>query len=139
MSTPAIQGPVPPYSNVNINAQFYQPSVFVISAVSLGVTTIVTTTQNNNYSVGQEIRLIIPQTFGCRQLNGKIGIVLSIPMANQVEINIDSSKNVDPYQSSSATTQAQIVAMGDINNGLISSTGRILPETQIPGSFINIS
>ena len=139
MSTPAISGPVAPYSNVNINAQFYQPSLFIISAVTLGVTTTVTTTQNNNYVIGQEVRLIIPPTFGCRQLNGQTGIVLSVPSSNQVEINIDSSKNVDPYQSSTATTQAQIIAVGDINTGLISSTGRVLSETDVPGSFINIS
>ena len=55
MSTPAISGPIAPYSNVNINAQFYQPSLFIISAVTLGVTTTVTTTQNNNYVIGQEV------------------------------------------------------------------------------------
>lgn len=139
MSTPAIRGPVPPYSNVNINAQFYQPSVFIISAIALGVTTTITTTEDTNYVVGQEVRLIIPPSFGCRQLNEKTGLVLSIPSTNQVEVNIDSSRNVDPYIVSSATTQAQILAIGDVNTGVISSSGRTNVSTNIPGSFIDIS
>ena|SRR5271156_1965232 len=139
MSSPAIQGPVPPYSNVNIAPQNYQPRIFVISGVTLGTTTVVTTTLNLNYVVGQEVRLIIPPTFGCRQLNGQTGFVFSLPSLNQVEIGIDSSKNVDAYISSSATTPAQIIAIGDINTGIISSTGTMISSTNIPGSFINIS
>ncbi len=139
MSTPAIRGPVPPYSNVNINAQFYQPNRFVISGISLGVTTTVTTTANMNYVMGQLVRLLIPSSFGSTQLNQQEGYVVSLPASNQVVLSIDSSKNVDSFVSSSATTQAQIVAVGDINNGIVSSTGRSVPTTNIPGSFINIS
>lgn len=104
-----------------------------------------TTFLDMNYVVGQEIRLLIPPTFGCRQLNGLTGIILSI-LANQVTVSIDSSQNVDEYIASSDLVQsAQIVAIGDVNNGQISSTGEvILPNggntnTQVPGAFINIS
>lgn len=134
-----IVGPIPPYSNLPINAQYYQPSQFFISMISLGQTTTVTTTVNHNYVIGQEVRLIIPKYFGCRQLNEQTGFVISIPALDQVVISIDSSENVDPFQSSNFTTQPQIIAIGDINNGIISKTGRRLPTTNIPGSFINIS
>jgi hypothetical protein len=134
-----ISYPIPAYSNVPIEPQFYQPSQFFISAIALGKTTVITTTTNVNYVVGQLVRLIIPQYFGCRQLNEKQGYVLSIPSANQIEVNINSSQNVDPYINSTYTTKPQILAIGDINNGLISSTGRVLLSTNIPGSFINIS
>lgn len=132
-------GPTPPYNNPPIQPQFFKPSMFFISDVDLGQTTIVTTTENNNYVIGQLIRLIIPKTFGCVQLNEISGYVLSIPAPDQLEIAIDSSRNVDPYTSSSSDTQAQILAIGDINTGIISSTGRNIPITNIPGSFINIS
>jgi hypothetical protein len=111
----------------------------VISAIILALTTIVTTSADMNYVIGQECRLIIPPTFGCRQLNGLTGIVISIPSSNQVELNIDSSKNVDAFILSSATTQAQILAIGDINNGVISTNGANIPLLAPPGSFINIS
>lgn len=134
-----ISYPIPAYSNVPIEPQFYQPSRFVISNVSLGTTTVVTTTSNMNYVVGQTVRLIIPPGFGCRQLNEVQGYVLSIPSANQVEISIDSSRNVDAYKSSISTTKAQILAIGDVNSGSVNSNGRSSYIDYIPGSFINIS
>jgi hypothetical protein len=137
MASPII-GPVPPYNNPPIEPQFFQPSQFFISNISLGQTTIVTTTVNNNYVIGQLIRLLIPPSFGCTALNEQTGYVISIPSANQVEVNI-LSINITPFNSSPAKTQPQIVAVGDVNNGIISSTGRMLPTTAIPGSFINIS
>lgn len=131
--------PIPAYQNLPIQANYYQPSQFVISGVDLGYTTTITTILNMNYVVGQECRLIIPPTFGCRQLNGQTGFVLYIPAANQVVLSIDSSKNVDPYSPSNATTQAQILAIGDVNTGQINANGPKNETTFVPGSFINIS
>lgn len=138
--TGVISYPIPAYQNVPIQAGYFQPSQFVISAVTLGPTTTITTTVNMNYVIGQEVRLIIPSSFGCTQLNGLTGFVISLPASNQVEINIDSSVNVNAFIASTSTIQsAQIVALGDVNSGIISSTGRDIPSTNIPGAFINIS
>lgn len=134
-----VSGPIPPFSNLPIAAQNYQPSRFVISAIALGFTTIVTTSVNHNYVLNQLCRLIIPPTFGCRQLNESQGYVLSIPSSTQVELSINSSQNVDPFVLSSATTVAQILAIGDISNGFVSSTGVQIPSVTVPGAFINIS
>jgi hypothetical protein len=135
----AIVGPIPPFSNPPIAPQYYQPSQFTISAISLGTTTTVTTTANVNYVIGQLVRLLIPASFGCRQLNQQEGYVLSLPAANQVLLSIDSSQNVDPYVASSATTVAQIVSVGDVNQGYVTTTGRSVPLVSVPGAFINIS
>lgn len=131
-------GPIALFNNLPIEAQFYQPSRFVISAISLGTTTTITTTEDNNYVVGQEVRLIIPPSFGSYQLNERTGFIISIPASNQFVLNINSSMNVDAFISSSATTQAQCVAMGDVNSGQ-TNTGRTNNLTYVPGSFINIS
>lgn len=133
-----ISFPIPPYQNVPITPQYYKPSRFVISAITLGTTTIVTTSVDHNYVVGQECRLIIPPSFGTRQLNEKRGYVISMPSTTQVELNIDSI-GFDPFILSSATTVAQILAIGDINNGYISNTGNIISNPTISGSFENIS
>lgn len=132
-------GPIAPYNNLPIEPQNYLPSDYFISAITLGVTTTVTTSVNHNYVVGQQARLNIPPSFGSRQLNQQSGIVISIPSANQVTLNIDSSINVDPFIASMATTKAQIVAIGDINSGVSNNNGRAPTGTFIPGSFINIS
>ena len=133
-----LTAPIPPYQNVPITAQYYKPSRFVISGVTLGLTTIVTTTVNLNYAIGQLVRLIIPPSFGCRQLNERSGYVLSIPTLNSVEVGINSV-GFDPYIASSATTQAQILAIGDVNNGYQALNGLVGITPAIPGSFINIS
>ena len=137
--TPAIIGPVPPYSNVPIAPQNYKPSRFVISSITLGQNTTVTTTVNNNYALGQLVRLLIPLSFGSIQLNEQTGSVIDIPASNQVTLNINSSQNVDAFVSSVATTKAQIVAVGDYNNGTTNANGRTQVSNVVPGSFINIS
>lgn len=138
--TGVISFPIPPYQNLPIQSGFYQPRRFVISDVTLGVTTTITTTQNHDYTVGQLVRLLIPSNFGCFQLNESTGYVLSIPAANEVVIDINSTRNVDPFISATVTTASpQILGIADINNGQINSNGRVQNITYIPGSFINIS
>jgi len=136
MSSP-FPGPTPPYSNPPIEPQYYQPSQFFISNITLGVNTTITTTKNMNYVIGQQIRLIIPPSFGTRQLNEQTGYVIAIPQSNQVVVDIFSI-GMDQFTNSTATTKPQILAIGDINSGLI-NTGRVSATTTIPGSFINIS
>lgn len=135
-----ISYPTPPYQNVPIEPQFYQPSRFVISGVLLGKTTIITTSVAHNYVIGQTVRLLIPAAFGCNQLNEMQGYVLSIPSSTQVELSINSILNVNPFISATATTASpQILAIGDVNSGQINSNGVNSNLTFIPGSFINIS
>ena len=133
-----ISYPIPSYSNVAIEAQFYQPRQYFISAISLGQTTTITTSVDNDFVIGQEVRLIIPPSFGTRQLNNQTAFVISIPSADQVVLNIPSV-GMDAFISSSATTKAQIIPIGDISMGVINGNGRANQQTYIPGSFINIS
>ena len=130
---------VPPYNNPPIHPEYFQPSVFFIQNVQLGQTTIVTTSKNQNYAIGQLVRLLIPSYSGCVQLNQQTGYVLSIPSPNQVELSIDSSQNTDPFLAASFSNQPQIIAVGDVSNGYISATGVSVPVVAIPGSFVNIS
>jgi len=146
--------PTPIYSNPPINPQFYIPNKFFIQGITMGVTTVVTTTVDHNYVIGQIVRLLIPKIFTtvgsiptqvrgiqiptCTQLNGKEATVVSIPSSTQVELDIDSL-DVDAFITSSQPTQPQIVATGDYNSGYINAFGRVNTGTFIPGSFINIS
>lgn len=139
---PILSGPIAPENNPPIMPQFFNPSVFFISTIATGVTTLVTTTVNHNYVVGQLVRLIIPSYSGCRILNEQSGYVLSIPAANQVNLTINSV-NSDQFISTMQPTQPQIAAIGDINSGIISTNGKLGSNNNfaptIPGAFINIS
>jgi hypothetical protein len=131
--------PVPLYQNLPIEPQFYKPNFFFISAISLGFITTVTTTVNHNYSIGQLVRLLIPNGFGSRQLNEMLGNVTSIPALNQVTLDINSSNSDAFMTNSNIKTQPQIVAVGDVNTGVLNTNGRTLEVLTIPGSFTNIS
>lgn len=134
----AITGPIALFNNFPINADYYQPSQFFISTISLGITTTVTTTVDHNYVIGQLCRLIIPSQNGCRQLNESQGYVLSIPASDQVELGIYST-SFDPFVTSTAKTQPQILAVGDVNSGQQNANGPQQTTTYVQGSFINIS
>jgi hypothetical protein len=140
---PLIYGPIPPYNNPRIEPRFFKPRRFTITAITLGVETLITTLFNNHYEIGQLCRLLIPVQFGSYQLNYQTGYVTALPAPNQVLININSlSVNVftpNPTNLPLSKTLPQIIAIGDINSGYISHTGNYAPFTSIPGAFINIS
>jgi hypothetical protein len=136
-------GPIAAERNPPINPEYYQPSRFVIEAISYGPTTLVTTTLPNNYAKGQLVRLMIPSYWGARQLNNRQGYVITIPDDNQVVVAIDS-RGYTAFGFVGADTankkqQPQIIAMGDINSGAINAAGRVMNGTFIPGSFIDVS
>lgn len=133
-------GPTPAYNNPPIKPQYYEPSRFVISDLTYGETTTVTTSEDHNYVVGQLIRLLIPFQYGAQQLTNKQGKVISIPSSTQVIVDI-SSLDTDSFISnpSLAYSEPQIIAIGDYNSGAINSSGRVSNITYIEGSFINIS
>lgn len=139
MSLPTEPGPVAPYNNYPVQSYFYEPNVFTIANIALGINTLVTTTTAVNYVVGQIVRLIIPTAYRAIQLDQRQGIVIDIPSANQILINIDStdSNTFDPAPVQ-APTSAQVVAIGDYNSGQI-NTSRSGQTIYVPGSFINVS
>lgn len=134
-------GPTPAETNPTIQPQDYAPSLFEITDISLGRQTTVTTAEAHNYVVGQLVRFLIPLTYGTFQLNEQTGYVISIPSDTQVVVDIDTSLNYDAFVAnpSYGPTPPTINAVGDINTGIISSTGSNLSTTNIPGSYINIS
>lgn len=133
-------GPVAPQRNPPIRSTYYKPSRFVISDITLGESTTITTSTDHDYVVGQEIRVLVPLLFGCQQIDNKKGIVTSIPASNQVIVNINSV-GFDSFDSSETNSDSdpQILAIGDYNSGQINASGRIANKTFIDGSFQNIS
>lgn len=95
MTNSFLSGPIAPYRNVPIQPQFYQPSVFQITDVILGTTTLIETDPEfTNYVIGQIVRLIIPEGYGCRQLNGIIGNVIGFTVEGSQQIPIKNVKNI---------------------------------------------
>jgi len=136
----AIVGPQPPFNNPVIAPQNFEPSNFEISALSLGVSSTVTTSVDHNFVLGQRVRIHIPKTYGTAQMNELDGTVTEIPSTASVIIDIDSTKfdAFIPSPSASISTP-QISAIGDLNTqAALNSTGRLV-NPSVEGSFKNIS
>ena len=132
--------PTPAYNNPPTKPQSFKPSKFSVSNIQLGITTTVTTAQNDNYVIGQLVRLVIPSPYGCRQLNEVSAYVIGLPTANQIVLNVDS-RSFDSFNATPTygPTPPQIVAIGDVNTPNPSSQGRVSVALTIPGAFQNIS
>lgn len=125
----------------------YLPGVNVISAINTA-TSLITTTSNHNYVVGQEVAFRIPQTWGTTQLNSlPNNIVPGSPVyAYVTAVNSNTTFTVNtnmtgytafvPNQTVAGTpgrTFAQVVAVGDVNSGGWPYTGGSLyPSPQFP-------
>jgi hypothetical protein len=136
---PLMTGPISPENNPPIHPEYFKPQVFDIADIVNGQTTLVTMTKTHDYVIGQEVRFLISQLYNERQLNEMTGFVTSIPAANQVIVNIDSTfYDIFTPNLTSGTTQPQIVAIGDVRTGAINKHGRIRNHPYIPGSFRDI-
>jgi hypothetical protein len=122
----------------------YFPGTTVISAITLGTTTTVHTSNAHNFVVGQEVAFRIPNEWGTVELNSlpnnltpgapAYGYVIAVTDYNTVVVNIDSS-TYTAFDSNHTVASVpglsfpQIVAVGDVNSGgvQISSGSALYP------------
>lgn len=139
MSSNVTPGPNALYNNPPIKPQYYSPREKRITALSTGASTVVTTATDNQFVIGQLVRLLIPTFYGSFQLNGLEGYVTAKPASNQVVININSTQaNAFVPSPAYGPNPPQIIPIGDVNSGVINQ-GSNRNQTFIDGSFINIS
>lgn len=118
----------------------YLPFTCDISAIALGQQTVITTTVNHSFVIGNQVAFQIPKEYGTRQLNAVDGYVLDTTPTT-VTLNIDST-HFDAFIIPSVNPlivldPAQIIPIGDANTGYVLPGGQ-RPTLQIPGSFRNI-
>ena len=132
-------GPIAPQRNPEPMPEWFQPSRFGISAIVRGSDTVITTDDDHNYVLGQQVRILVPFNYGTVQINELDAFVIGIPSSTEVRININSSTFTDFIPSPpSLLTPPSIQAIGELNTGLL-VTSRSAPTTTIPGAFENIS
>lgn len=133
----------------------YLPGQNVISAITTGTTTTITTTSNHNYVVGQEVAFRIPSVWGTTQLNSLpnaqtpgspvYGYVTSVT-SNTIFVCSINSTGYTAFNSNPTVAQAigltfpQVVAVGDVNSGGAAySGGALYPSPSFPTSSGGIS
>lgn len=117
----------------------YVPFACDISGVALGQTTMITTSVNHGFIVGNEVTFLIPRLWGVSQLNGLKGLVLAFTN-NTITVNIDSTM-FDAFITPTVTLPVvidtpQVLPVGDQNTGYVLPGGSP-PPLQIPGTYRN--
>ena len=128
----------------------YVPEDNVVSFVTTGTTTTVTTTMYHNFEVGQEIAFRVPAFWGTTQLNSlPNNVIPGSPVYGYVTSITDNWTFVCSINSSAFTafatnqstiptnlTYAQTLAIGDVNTGgnIITATSPLYPSPQFPTS-----
>lgn len=132
----------------------YIPELCYITAVSTGTTTTITTSINHNFVVGQEVGFTVPSAWGMTQLDSQVALqnnngipqqayVTSVPAANQIVVNINSTGyTAFAYPTSAIAalglTFPQVYALGDQNTGWsLNSSGQV-PYLGISNGVIGI-
>jgi hypothetical protein len=139
-----------------LNPFIYVPQESVITAITLGATTTVTTAEYHNFEVGQEIAFRIPNQWGTIELNSLpnvtipgspiYGYVVSVTDNWTFVCNINSSaftaftSNV-AVSAVSGLTFPQVVAVGDVNTGgnIIFAGSALYPSPRFPTSTNRVS
>lgn len=104
MVNTVISPPIPAFQNPPIQPGFFKPRVFIISDISLGQTTTVTTTTDLNYVLGQLCRLLIPNGYGSRGLNEQLGYVITRPNDVAIFLAQDPADGTGTYTANLLTT-----------------------------------
>lgn len=117
----------------------YIPFTCDITNVIRGQETIITTSVDHGFVVGNTVTFQIPKQWVIRQLNGLTGTVLAITQ-DTITVNIDSSE-FDVFSTPIVTLPividpAQVLPVGDSNTGYLFVAGTE-PPLQIPGTFRN--
>ncbi len=133
--------PLNPYNLGLFNSGTYSPYVCNISAISTGPTTLVTTSINHGFVVGNQAQFFIPRQWGISQLNILKGYVISVPAANQIVVNINSS-TFDSFITPTITPPVvidypQVTGIGDSNTGNFAPGGILPVPNTAPGAFEN--
>lgn len=126
----------------------YEPGVNYISAITTGATTTVTTTNNHNFVVGQEIAFRIPSAYGTTGLNSLPNnttpgspvyyYVTSITsntvfVCNAVSTGFTAFNSNQTVASVPGLQLPQVLAVGDVNSGGVAySGGALYPSPVFP-------
>lgn len=129
----------------------YYPPVRLISKISQAAQAIVTLTVTHAFTVGQEIRFIIPTVtatrYGMTELNGVQATIVAINQAdadgvtNTITVDVDTSAFsafAFPLTADPGFTPAQVVPVGENTAQALSSGSNILGDSVVNTGFIGI-
>jgi hypothetical protein len=91
MVAPGAAGTAGFWRRIPFDARYY-PRRRYIASISLATSAVIVLTVTHGFTVGQQVRMIVPSEFGMTQMNNLLGTVTAInTTTNSITVNIDSS------------------------------------------------
>lgn len=119
----------------------YYPRHRFIADISSAASGVVTTTVQHGYTVGQEVRFVIPSGFGMTQLDGQSATITAVT-ASTFTINIDTSGYtafaIPTAATFTAATWAQVTPIGEDTAQALSSSVNILGDATFNTAVLGI-
>lgn len=104
----------------------FNAALATIIAIQQAVEPFVVTSFPHTFIVGQYISFRIPQEYGMTQLDGKTALIINVPSASSVQVNIDTT-NFDAF----------VVPMVPLQSAQAVPSGEL--ATQFYGANVNIT
>lgn len=139
-----VAGTTGSWRKINFNPIFYPRRRFV-TKISQAAQAVVTLSVTHGYSVGQEIRMVVPAAFGMVEMNNLqatiVAINTTVTSGNTVTLNVDSSAFTAfafPLTAAVPFTYAEIVPIGEDTATALSLSQDILSDATINQSLLGI-
>lgn len=144
MVAPGAAGTAGFWRRIPFDARFY-PRNRVITSISQATSAVIVMAVTHGFTVGQEVRIIVPAVFGMVEINNLLGVVTAInTTTNSITVNIDSSGFTAFAFPTSAVaalgvTFAQVVPVGEAAiNSVSQPFGNLLDDGTDNGSISGI-
>jgi hypothetical protein len=123
------------YRIVNATDRFYPKSRY-ITAITQAASAVITLSVTHGYTVGQEVRIVVPAAFGMVEINGLLGVITAVTTGatSTITVNIDSTGFTAFAFPTSAiaaagVTFAQVVPVGEAAiNSISQPYGNLLDD-----------
>ena len=133
------------YRIINASPRYY-PRNRYITKITQASSAVITLSVTHGYTVGQSVRIIVPDAFGMTEIDGLLGNITAISTANNtITVDIDSSAFTAfafPTSAIAATgvSFAQVVPVGEAAiNSSTQAYGNLLDDATDNVSFTGVS
>lgn len=126
---------------VPFDPRFYPPSRY-ITAITQATSAVITLSVTHLYTVGQQVRIVVPTAFGMTQMNNQLVTITAINTTNNtITVNVDSTNFTAFAFPTSATAAlgvsfALVVPVGEAAvNSVAQPFGNLLDDATVNTSF----
>ncbi len=142
--TQIVAGTTGSWRKINFNPIFYPRRRF-ITEISVASEAVVTLSVTHGYTIGQQVRFVVPAAYGMVEINGLTGNIVDIDTAttngNTITVDIDSSAFTAftfPLSAAVPFSPAEIVPVGEDTATALAFGQDILDDATVNTSIIGM-